>query len=329
MKKAKPETTNPKSAPRKAAAGCLMAAAVALPLAQTPVRADDAAPSRFDALVNLQIGNEYLTPRGMIVHDRGLDFEPLVLGFVNVYKGDKDAFINDVTLVPGVWNDFSSSGVSQHAPFNSKPTTSWVEIDPIAGVKTTFAKRFTLSETWTEFNMQILDIPSSQHLESKLAFDDTDFLQAFALHPYFLYWQELWNKATAADVPYLVNPLGLAGKGSGPGPSYYFDIGIDPSYTFTSTGIKIEAPCRVLLPDDRFYGTYYGPASTVGLYELGLKTTLPLNHFPAGYGHWSVHVGFKFMELVDQNLADMQQFNAPGRATDHTWQVYGGVSIFF
>src|SRR5216684_3472520 len=108
--------------------------------------ADAPPPSRVDALVNIELSNEYLTPRGMIVHDKGLTFQPLVLAFANLYKGD--GLINGVTFVPGVWSDFSTSPVSVHAPFGSEPKTTFVEIDPILGVSIDFAKNFTLSVTY-------------------------------------------------------------------------------------------------------------------------------------------------------------------------------------
>jgi hypothetical protein len=284
--------------------------------------ADAPAPSRADALLNFEFSDKYVTPRGMIVHNSGLTFQQLALGLFNVYKGD--TFINDATLVGGVWNDFSSSGVSEHPPFGTGPKTSWVEIDPIAGVSIGFAKDFKLDVTYTAFNMQILDIGTSQHLETKLSFNDSPYLKAFALHPYFLYWQELDGKATAADVPYAV----FLNK-SGPGSSYYLELGIAPSYTFESIGLKVEAPVRVLFPDKNFYGEYYGESSTVGLYELGLKGTIPLKFMPEGYGHWSFHAGFKYMHFEDDNLAGMQEFNAPGRETRETWQMFCGISTFF
>lgn len=284
--------------------------------------AEDAPPSRVDALLNFEFSDKYLTPRGMIVHQNGLTFQQLALGFFNVYKGD--SFVNDFTLVGGVWNDFSSDGVSVHAPFGTNPKTSWVEIDPIAGISLGVAKHFTLSVTYTAFNMQILDIGTSQHLETKLAFDDSPYLKAFSLHPYFLYWQELDGKATAADVPYAV----FLGQ-SGPGSSHYFEVGVAPSYTFENIGLKLEAPLRVLLPDKNFYGEYYGKASTVGLYEVGAKATLPLKFMPKGYGNWGAHVGFRYMHFEDVNLAGMQQFNAPGESTRESAQVYAGISIFF
>src|SRR5258708_7489543 len=161
-----------------------LTAALVFPAAQAGA-ADAPPPSRVDALFNLEFANEYVTPRGMIVHDKGLTLQPLFLGFANLYKGG--GFINDVTFVPVVCSDFSSSPVAIHPPFGSNPKTSFVEIDPIVGMSVGFAKNFTLSVTYTAFAMQILDIGTSQHLESKLAFNDSPYLKAFAVHPYFLF----------------------------------------------------------------------------------------------------------------------------------------------
>jgi hypothetical protein len=304
--------------------GALGAAAMAasLPLASTHAGAGEAAPppaSRVNVLVNFEFADKYVTPRGMIVHDRGLTFQNLVLGLVNVYKGD--SFISDVTLVPGIWNDFSTDGLPNS---NGDGKTGWIEIDPIAGISVSFARQFKLDVTYTAFNMQVLNIPFSQHLETKLSFDDTPYLKQFALHPYFLYWQEIQNKATAAQVPYAV----FLGE-SGPGPGYYFDVGVAPSYTFENIGLKLEAPCRVLLPDSRFYGEYYDDSSTVGLWEVGVKGSIPLKFMPPGFGHWSFHAGVKYMRFEDENLQGMQEFNAPGKKTDDTWQIFCGLSTFF
>ncbi|HTD68373.1 MAG TPA: hypothetical protein VK846_17745 [Candidatus Limnocylindria bacterium] len=329
----KPETsadrkTNPKISLTSGALGVALAVTVSLATGIGRAAEAEAAtpppppPSRVHALLNFEFSDKYLTPRGMIVHDDGFTFQQLALGFANVYQGEK--FLNDVTLVGGVWNDFSSDGVSVHAPFGSKPKTHWVEIDPIAGISAKFAKNFQLDVTYTAFNMQILDIGTSQHLETKLGYDDTSLLGAFALHPYFLYWQELDGKATAAQVPYIV----FAGQ-PGPDSSYYFEFGIAPSYTCKKIGLKLEAPCRVLLPNEDFYGEFYDDASAVGLFELGLKASMPMNFMPQGYGHWSFHVGFKYMNFVDENLRGMQQFNAPGKSVNDTTQVFAGISTFF
>src|SRR5581483_103201 len=99
---------SPSHLPKPTGLACAGAIALTacLQLAAPSTHAADA-PSRVDALVNFEFSNEYLTPRGMMVTDKGLTFQPLVLGLVNVYKND--GFLSDVTLVGGVWNDFSSS----------------------------------------------------------------------------------------------------------------------------------------------------------------------------------------------------------------------------
>ncbi len=303
-------------------------AAIALLAAAGPALAADAAapPQRLHVVNNLEFSDKYLTPRGMIVHNDGLTFQWLALGLFNLYRGD--TFINDVTLVGGVWNDFASKGVSVHAPFNSRPTTRWVEIDPIAGVSVGLAREWKLDVTYTAFNMQILDIGTSEHLEVKLSFDDSRYLKKFALHPYALFWRELHGKATAAQVPYFVDPLGKY-PGAPPGSSQYFELGIAPAYTLKKPEIKFELPVRVLLPSADFYGEYYDDASTVGLIEVGLKGTLPLKFVPPGFGFWNFHAGFKYMSFQDANLRGMQQFNAPGSPVSETVQFYCGLNAFF
>src|SRR5882762_6875758 len=102
----------------------LLTAAVAL--AHSSVRADDATPpSKVHALVNFEFSDKYLTPRGMIVQDSGLVFQPLVLGFANVYA-DKDSFINSATIVGGIWNCFGSGRLAS-SDSGGTDKTSWYE----------------------------------------------------------------------------------------------------------------------------------------------------------------------------------------------------------
>jgi len=288
-------------------------AAAALPLAGT-ANAEEAVtpppppPSRVHALVNFEFSDKYLTPRGMIVQNEGLVFQPLVLGFANLYNGEEDDFLKSVTLVGGVWNCFGTGGLPS-SDSNGAKNTSWYEIDPIAGLSFGLTKGFTLDVTYTAFNMEVFNIPFSQHLETKLSFDDAPYLGKFALHPSIIFWKELTGKA-------------VANTDANPESSYYFDIGVAPSYTFEDKGIKVEAPCRALLANEDFYGTGAGSGSTVGLYELGVKASMPLNVMPEGYGHWGIHAGIKYMKFVDDNLKATQ-------GQSETWQAYAGISTFF
>lgn len=285
--------------------------------------------AKVNLLVNVEFSSSYVTPRGQIVRDDGLTIQPLLLAFLTLHEGD--GFISSFKFVGGVWNDFGTEGVSKHAPYGSDPKTHYTEIDPILGVSFGLAKVATLDVTYTAFVEQILDIETSHHLEVKLKIDDSKWLGPFALNPYFLYWQELEGKSTAAQVPYAVfGPSPFTGSDTPPGEGYYFEIGIAPGFTIKPLyDLKVEFPCRVLLPSEDFYGEWYDSSSTIGLYEVGVKASLPLKFMPKGYGFWSVHAGYKYMDFVDNNLVGMNQFNAPGKPTDNIHQFYGGISVFF
>jgi hypothetical protein len=303
------------------------ALATVLSLIPSTGRAADAPPSNVNELVSLEFASEYVTPRGMLVHDTGLTFEPLALTIVNLYKSD--SFLSSLSFAGGAWADFTSAGESEHAPYGSAPKTDFTEVDPIASLSFGLAKDFKLDLTYSAFAEQILSIPVSQNFEAKLTYDDSKYLGAYALHPFFSYWQEVSGKATDADVPEAVlGPSHFSGSHPAPGPSYYFDTGIDPSYTFKN-GWKIEAPCSVLLPNERFYGDYYAASSTVGLWEVSLRGTIPLKFMPAGYGHWNFNYGANFLYFVDDNLVNLNTFNAPQKPVRDTVQGFAGVTLFF
>lgn len=302
-------------APSKYLLGSLAAAAL-LPLAGTSVRADETnsvaatpppAPSHFNTLVDLGISSHYLTPRGMDVVRQGIVFQPMILGLFNVYKGE--GFINDATIVGGFWACFATHKLPSSTSVGAT-RTGWIETDPIAGISIGFAKAFKVSVTYTAFDMGIYNIPFSQHLETKLSFDDTAYLKAFALHPYVIYWQELDGKAVAST-------------DTSPDQSHYFDVGVAPGYSFKDFhDIKVEAPCRALMAAPGFYGTGAGGGTFVSLYEIGLKASAPLPFMPAGYGHWSANLGVKYQHFSNDNIKATQN-------EDGATVVYGGISCFF
>src|SRR5882762_881057 len=108
------------------AAIVLCAGCAAFGLVPPAASAADAGPtSRVHALVNFEFSDKYLTPRGMIVQDEGVVFQPLVLGFANVYA-DKDSFINSATIVGGIWNCFGSGRLAS-SDSGGTDKTSWYE----------------------------------------------------------------------------------------------------------------------------------------------------------------------------------------------------------
>jgi hypothetical protein len=282
-------------------------------------------------LFDVTLASAYNTPRGMMVRANGLTIQPLFLSFWDVYKDD--GFLNNITFVGGVWADFGTVQVSKQPPYGSNPKTNWTEIDPIAGLKFGLGKNTTLSATYIGFAEQILSIGMVHNLEVKLAYNDSGLWGGnFALNPYALFWWEIQNKTTAARVPQTVlGPSPFSGANPQPQSAFYFELGLSPSYTFKEFGnLKVEAPCRFLLPNSRFYGEYYGESSFLGLFEAGLRATLPLPKWSnRGYGNWSAYAGFKYQYYNDVNLYNLNTFLAPGRPTRDSWTFFSGVSVFF
>ena len=72
----------------------------------TPQVAPPPADQWFHALLQFDFSNAYITPRGLYVVNKGMTFQPLLLGFFDLYK-NKDAFRSDsiamFQALTGLW----------------------------------------------------------------------------------------------------------------------------------------------------------------------------------------------------------------------------------
>jgi hypothetical protein len=84
-----------------------------------------------------------------------------------------------------------------------------------------------------------------------------------------------------------------------------------------------------MLPDKNFYGQPFAKSSTVGLWEVGLKASMPATFMPAGYGHWSVHAGINYMDFVDKNLQQESISGGFGPGKKDATQLFVGMTSFF
>jgi hypothetical protein len=265
-------------------------------------------------LIQMNFSDHYFTPRGLDVENKGVIVQPLVLLFWGLYHNDA-SFLDDVTLTTGVWNSVHSvPGGPQH--------DDWNEIDPIFDISFGFAKNFKAEVDYTIFRSQNGSFPTCQNLELKLDYDDSKLLGPFAIHPYAGVFIELFNKATFANTP----------------ESYYWEFGIDPSYTFKlckSYPLTIEAPSYITFPEHNFYGR----SSVVGVVGTGVKLSVPMAFIPASYGHWTYYAAYNFYSMQNPAVIDYgdtsrgANFYAPGgpiAKVNHEESVLStGFSIFF
>ena len=267
--------------------------------------------SKIHGLINLEISDHYITPRGLDVENQGVIFQPLVLLFWDLYSS-KTGFLNDVTLTTGVWN-------SWHTRKSGANPGQWNEIDPITGLTFKFLNDLQFDVFYTAFRSQTDSYDTSTNLDLKLTYHD-HFMGDFSINPYVEFFDEISNKATVELVPAESHT------------SYYFQLGIDPTYSSKACPVKVELPTYVSLVGSDFYQRFSGAAggSGVGVFSTELKVSVPLDFIPKGYGHWTAYAGFQYYYLNNPGLLDGNVALGATSARKHDlYQLHGGITIFF
>lgn len=270
----------------------------------------EAEPSRVHALVNVDISDHYITPRGLNVENSGVIFQPIVLLFWTLHN-DPHAFLTDVTLTTGVWN-------SIHTEKSGADPGHWNEIDPIAGLTFKFGQGFQFDAFWSAFDSQTDSYETSNNLSLKLTYNDKWFGDSFSLNPYVEYWRELSDKATVTFNTATSNE------------SYYVSIGLTPTYKFKSIPLTITMPTFINICGDDFYQKFDGSPGGSGLavFSTQIKFTTPLSFIPKSYGSWNAYASFQYYHLNNDGLHD-GNLALGGGSADDLYQFHAGVSVFF
>lgn len=279
------------------------------PSAKTPMATAPESEPWLHALLQVDISDHYITPRGLNVENEGVIFQPLFLMFANLYS-DKDGFLQDITFTAGVWSSF-------HTEESGADPGHWNEFDPIGGIGFKFADVWKLDLNYTAFKSMVDSYPTSSHLEVKLSLDDSKVMGAFALNPYVAYWQELNYKATVAFNPATSEE------------SSYFTIGINPGFKVGSA--KFEFPTFINLVNEDFYQKFDGTGGGSGLavFCTEAKVSVPLTFVPKDMGFWTLYAGVKYYHLNNDGLRDGNSVLTANEHKDDLVQFHGGISIFF
>lgn len=241
----------------------------------------DESDSPFSFQLNLDYTTAYFY-HGIIQEDTGLILQPAARLTINLHEQD------DVKLdaILGVWNSFhgQKTGAQTHGDF----TEYWYEADLIGGFAFTW-DNLTLTSTYTFLTSPSDAYETVQELNFTLAYDDSEWLEEFALHPYVLLGVE-----TGAD----------ASDGANSDTGTYLEIGIAPGFSFDveNTPVSIAFPMSVGLSLDNYYQDSAGEDGTFGFAQIGVKASVPLP-FGDRYGNWTLNAGFSAMFLGDHTAA--------------------------
>src|SRR5579883_2706394 len=278
--------------------------------ADMPVKALKAPPPALDIhfFTDVTFLNDYITPRGLLVHNTGLASQILAGVSLDLYK-DKMGFINDISITGGVWSDYWSEQHDVHVG-------DWNEFDWFAGINVAFAHNWSFGAQYIEFVPPAADLatsfPAIEHnVEFSLAYDDTGWGLPIPIHPYVKLFYELSGPSTVV----------LGDKGD----TYDVEFGIVPTYdTSKATGVPLlfTAPTWITLGPTSYWNkndgttTVCGPLSNMpcalsneGVVSTGLQAKLALDSLvPKRLGSWYVKVGGRYYHVINDALLAAQEF---------------------
>jgi hypothetical protein len=236
--------------------------------------------------------------RGINNGDQGVIVQPYADLYFKLYDGN--GFINTITLNLGIWSSLHSS----HVGVPNNTVSAWQEFDYTPGLAVTFAKNFTLTTSYFEFDYPSGLSDPQRSINVNLAYNDADLLGAFALHPHVTVLFELPGA-----------PAGLREDG------VYFEVGIAPSIPLVKEGtfpVTLTLPMTAGLGDEDFYAN-----SNYGYFSAGANIAVGLGFMPKCLGTWTVTGGATYYNLGDTTAA-------LNRNNEHNdWVFSGGMAVAF
>ena len=265
--------------------------------------------------LGINIVSQYVS-RGVIFENQSAILEPYADLYFRLYQGE--GFINKVSLNLGIWNSFHSRHTDAGIASGGNPTTpAWYEFDFTAGIAVTFAKNFTFTPSYYFFLSPNDGFSTFQGLNLALAYDDTDLLGKFALHPHVTVMFELENKA-----------------GTGKDEGVYYEVGIAPAAPVGP--VTLTFPITAGFGSGDFYGSLNPNTGAIddegfGYFSAGVTASYALKFVPECYGVWTASVGYTYYYLGD-GTADFNTAQRGGAVRDFSHNEHvlsGGLSIAF
>jgi hypothetical protein len=274
-------------------------------LSPSIARADDA-PLNIHGFGILNLQNDYITPRGLMVTNKGLTVQ-VIDGLVFDLDHEPDATIDDISFTVGTFNDIDTD---QHA----KTAGAWNEFDWFAGPSFHFAKDWNLDVQIGQFLSPPGNFDAETNLEFALSYDDSSLGLPLLLKPYVKLFYAISGDSTVVT----------GAKGG----TFDVEIGAAPTFDLTPYHIplKVSAPTWITVgPAD-----FWGGTDNVGVFSTGLTFTYALPISPR-FGHWNAKAGFQYYNFLNEKLRFAQTLlgTASPASGGHQDEVNGFVGLSF
>jgi hypothetical protein len=249
--------------------------------------------SAIHGFMGMQLKTDYITPRGLWVHDDGAALQ-IVNGLVFLTS-------DSTSIVFGTWNDLNL--FNQHDP----NVDAWNEFDWFLAANYNVGK-------WA-FGLQYVEFISPNHafepeknLEFSAAYDDSEKDGSFAFKPYVKLFYAIAGDSTVV--------LGDTGD------TYDVEIGMVP--TLSLGAATVTFPTWFTVGPESYWG---GDNGNFGVASIGAAVKYPLG-IPAQFGKWYVEAGVQYYHFINDSLVDAQKLTLGVNEGDEN-AVLGMVGIGF
>lgn len=218
--------------------------------------------------LDVWVGNDYVTPHGLVATTRGLSVQQTAQATLALPSG--------VALTAGVWADFNP-GYDPLA--NTKEIN---EVDPFVALTVPVTKRLSLTAKYVAFVGD--NLPRTAHNVALVAsYSDGSPDRRLSINPYAVFFYEVDGSSVIG--------VGKAGD--------TFDVWLGATPTLKLDGLTISAPTWMTLGPKSFFGPI--DDGNLGLMTTGLKLTKPIGLGPRA-GKWSVSASLQYYHLANDNL---------------------------
>ena len=275
--------------------------------AGTPVKAKDSKATKEvvkESCITGDLGVDFTSnyiSRGVPQENQGVIAQPYMDLYFKIYEGS--GALTKATVNLSAW-----SSVHDHKGTFAGPTTSsWYEFDYAAGVTLQFGK-LSITPSFLAILSPNDSFADNYNANINIAYDDSDLLGAFALHPHATVMFEIDGKA-----------------GTGNDEGIYYELGIAPS--FQAGPATISIPLTVGLGSNGFYGSPVtgGGNDTYGFFSAGVAAELPLHFLPECLGQWALKANVTYYNLGDNTSA----VTSVTDGDENQWAFGGGVVVRF
>lgn len=246
-------------------------AALGLGIGSSSVCAEDAVGSAIHGFVDLSLKTDYITPRGLLVHDDGQALQ--------ILNGLVFGLTPDTSIVVGTWNDVNIN--NQHDPY----VEAWNEFDWFIGANTNIGK-WALGLQYVEFISPPNNFVTEKNAELSVVYNDGEAGDALVWKPYAKWFYAISGDSTV-----------VLGKKGG---TYDVELGLTP--TWKTGSFVVTFPTWVTVGPDEYWG---GDNGNVGVVSTGVNVKYPLG-IPQKFGKWYVDAGVQYYHLVNDSLVDAQ-----------------------